>query len=128
VNQPAPARLLVVDDEDVLSRVTARRLRNRGYVAETAGSGGEALALLGKEHFDLVLLDLMMPGMGGLEVLRAIRELWPSSRLRVLVLTARTDRETLDEARARGADGVVIKPPVFDELLAEIRRNLGQEG
>lgn len=124
MSEDAPPRVLVVDDEDVLSRVTARRLRSRGYEASTAASGVETLATLGQERVDLVLLDLMMPVMGGIEVLKAIRTRWSAADLPVLVLTARTDQETLDEALAAGANGVVVKPPAFEALVAEIRRQL----
>ena len=112
------ATILVVDDEPQLRRAMRATLTDLGYSVIEAKTGEEALAMLRRESADLILLDLNMPGIGGLETCRAIRE---SSDLPIIVLSVRnTERDKVDALDA-GADDYVTKPYGIQELLARIR-------
>jgi two-component system KDP operon response regulator KdpE len=115
------ATILVVDDEPQLRRAMRATLTDLGYSVIEAKSGEEALAQLRRESADLVLLDLNMPGIGGLETCRAIRE---SSDVPIIVLSVRnTERDKVDALDA-GADDYVTKPYGIQELLARIRATM----
>jgi two-component system KDP operon response regulator KdpE len=115
------ATILVVDDEPQLRRAMRATLTDLGYSVIEAKSGEEALAMLRRESADLVLLDLNMPGIGGLETCRAIRE---SSDVPIIVLSVRnTERDKVDALDA-GADDYVTKPYGIQELLARIRATM----
>jgi len=113
--------ILVVDDEPQLRRVMRATLTNLGYTVIDAKTGEDALDLLRQNHPDLILLDLNMPGIGGLETCRAIRE---SSEVPIIILSVRnTEREKV-QALDAGADDYVCKPFGIQELLARIRAAL----
>ena len=111
-------RLLVIDDEAPFLRALGISLRARGYEVETARSGEEALERAAHAHPDVVVLDLGLPGISGLEVLRSLRT-WTS--VPVIVLSARHAETTKVEALDAGADDYVTKPFGMDELLARLR-------
>jgi len=83
--------ILLVDDEELNSEGLARRLRRHGYEVIVARSGRAALALLGDRQFDVILLDIMMPGMSGLEVLKFLRRIDSLIDLPIIMVTARGD-------------------------------------
>jgi two-component system KDP operon response regulator KdpE len=112
------ATILVVDDEPQLRRAMKATLADLGYSVIEAKSGEEALALLRSDSPDLVLLDLNMPGIGGLEACRAIRE---TSDLPIIVLSVRNTERDKVNALDAGADDFVTKPFGIQELLARIR-------
>lgn len=111
--------ILIVDDDPGITRSLERNLTYEGYSVTTANAGPEALALVRQREPDLVILDLMMPGMDGYEVLRHLRDM--DRDIPVLMLTAR-DTPT-DEAIgfARGADDYVVKPYHWEILIGRIR-------
>lgn len=111
-------RILVVDDEPQARRVLRAALVAQGFEITDAASGEEALKKLGEEPPDVVLLDLKMPGMGGIETCREIRA---SFNVPVIVVSARKSREDRTAAFEAGADQFVTKPCGIDELLARIR-------
>ena len=115
-------RILVIEDERTLAGFTEQALRAEGYAVTVAhdGENGELLAITG--DYALVLLDLMLPGKGGLEVLDAIRARMPE--LPVIVLTARAAVEQKVQGLDRGANDYVTKPFSFEELLARVRAHL----
>jgi len=115
------ARILVVDDEPQIRRVMRTTLVSRGYVVSDARSGEEALDKLREEKFDLVLLDMNMPGMGGLEACRSIRA---GSDMPIIILSIRNADKDKVEALDAGADDYVTKPFSTPELLARIRAAL----
>jgi DNA-binding response OmpR family regulator len=119
-------RILVVEDEPALAGFVSRALSSEGYTVRIAGDGatGEAIAL--GDDVDLVVLDVMLPGKSGLDVLRAIRETKPG--LPVIMLTARASVEDKVDGLDLGADDYVTKPFSFDELLARVRTNLRNRG
>ena len=110
--------ILVVDDEPQLRHAMRATLTEFGYSVLEAKTGEEALELLGHDTADLILLDLNMPGIGGLETCRAIRE---SSDLPIIVLSVRDTERDKVEALDAGADDYVTKPFGIQELLARIR-------
>jgi two-component system KDP operon response regulator KdpE len=115
------ARILVVDDEPQIRRVMRTTLVAQGYVVDDARTGEEALQKLRDAMYDLVLLDLNMPGMGGLETCRLIRG---SSDVAIVVLSVRGSEKDKVEALDAGADDYVTKPFGIPELLARIRAAL----
>jgi two-component system KDP operon response regulator KdpE len=111
-------QILVVDDEPQIRRVLHASLTAAGYDVVAAGSGGDAVVTLRTRKFDLVLLDMNMPDMDGLETCRAIRS---TSDVPIIVLTVRDSDDTKIEALDAGADDYVIKPFNAHELMARIR-------
>jgi adenylate cyclase len=122
--EPGAARLLVVDDNDLNRDMLSRRLGTRGFVVETAEDGERALARLEERDYDLVLLDVMMPGLSGIDVLRRVRQRWPESDLPVIMATARDTTEDVVEALRLGANDYVTKPLDFPIVLARIETQL----
>jgi two-component system, OmpR family, KDP operon response regulator KdpE len=115
------ANILVVDDEPQIRRVMRSTLSTHGYVITEAKSGEEALESLGANRPDLVLLDMNMPGIGGIEACRAIRS---ASDIPIIMLTVRNAERDKVAALDAGADDYVVKPFGFEELLARIRAAL----
>lgn len=111
------ARMLVVDDEPQIRRSLQVNLERSGYAVETVESGEDALSSFRNRRPDVVILDLIMPGMGGVEVVRRIRE---SSTVPIIVLSAMGEEVRKVEALELGADDYMTKPFGMDELLARI--------
>jgi two-component system, OmpR family, response regulator MprA len=110
--------ILVVDDDPEIVSFLRRGLIFEGYAVETANDGAEALAKLRDKEPDLVILDVMMPGIGGIEVSKRLRQV---SEIPVLMLTAKANLADKVAGLNSGADDYLIKPFEFDELLARIR-------
>jgi adenylate cyclase len=121
---PAGVRLLVVDDNELNRDMLSRRLGGRGFEVEIAEDGERAIARIEQQAFDLVLLDVMMPGLSGIEVLSRLRERWPESDLPVIMATARDSTEDVVEALRLGANDYVTKPLDFPVVLARIETQL----
>lgn len=115
------SRILVVDDEPQLRRVMRAALTKQDYIIDDARSGEAALEKIRAERYDLIILDRNMPGMGGVETCRSIRE---HSDVGIIMLTVRKDEPERIEALDAGADDYVTKPFSMPELLARIRANL----
>jgi len=119
------ARVLVVDDNQDTCELLARILRRAGHDAGCETSPAGALDHLRRDTPDLVILDVMMPGMTGLELLRAIRAEAGLAALPVVLFTALSDEKTRTEARRLGASGYVVKGTGWADLHAEIQKHLG---
>jgi DNA-binding response OmpR family regulator len=120
-SEKAPrASVLVVDDEPTIREVVARYLERAGYSARVAGDGAQALALAAQSTPDLIVLDLMLPAIDGLQVLRRLRESEPGSGVRVIVLTARGRESERIVGLKDGADDYVVKPFSPNELVARV--------
>jgi two-component system response regulator ResD len=113
----ARGSILVVDDEPTITDVVSRYLERAGYVTRVAGDGPRALELAGDERPDLVVLDLMLPGMDGLEVMRRLRA---SERVSVILLTAKGEATDRVIGLRLGADDYVVKPFSPAELVARV--------
>ena len=111
-------RVLVVEDDRTVGQYVARGLAEQQYVVELVGDGRAALEAAGGGHFDLVVLDLRLPGISGLEVLRTLRDRGVGTP--VLVLTAQDSVEFKVDALRMGADDYVTKPFAMAELLARV--------
>ncbi len=111
-------KLLVVEDDRTVGQYVKRGLEEQQYIADWVGDGAEALQLASAGHYDLMILDLRLPGMTGLEVLRTLRD--RGITMPVLVLTAQDGVEFKVDALRGGADDYVTKPFAFDELLARV--------
>ena len=114
-------RILVVDDEPQITRVLRRGLTAHRYDVRVAAEGEAALELFGDWHPDLVVTDLSMPNMGGLELCRRLRAI---SNVPIIVLSVKGDERVKVEALDAGADDYVTKPFGMDELLARVRATL----
>jgi phosphoserine phosphatase RsbU/P len=121
---PPQATLLIVDDEESNRDGLARRLRRHDYEVSVAKSGREAIELLGGRGFDLVLLDIMMPGMNGMEVLKFLRRVDSLIDLPIIMVTAKGESEDMVEALELGANDYVTKPLDFPVVLARVRTQL----
>lgn len=120
------ATVLIVDDSRTNLNVMGARLGQAGHLVVLSDNGREALDLIAGRGFDLVLLDMMMPRMSGIEVLADLRATPRTADLPVIMITARSDSGAVVEALAAGADDYVAKPFDFDVLLARIDRTLGR--
>ncbi len=112
-------RILVVEDEQSLNRIITKRLEKEGYSVDSCYDGEEALYYLEMGEFDAVILDIMIPKIDGLGVLRSIRS--KKLNVPVLFLTARDSIDDRVKGLDLGADDYLVKPFAFDELLARIR-------
>jgi DNA-binding response OmpR family regulator/tRNA A-37 threonylcarbamoyl transferase component Bud32 len=120
----AAATLLVVDDNEDNRDVLARRLERAGYVVPRAANGTDALHAVERGDIDLVLLDIMMPGLSGIDVLQKIRERHTAARLPVVMVTARAESQEVVHALELGANDYVTKPLDFPVVLARVRAHL----
>ncbi len=112
-------RILVIEDEQKVAAALKEGLLHENYEVDLAFSGEEGFYMLSTQSYDLLLLDLMLPGRDGLEILKSVRE--KGMRFPVLVLTARDTVEDRVKGLDSGADDYLIKPFAFAELLARIR-------
>jgi two-component system response regulator ResD len=120
VEQPHPcASVLVVDDEPTIGEIVSRYLERAGYDAEVVLDGPAALAAFGRRRPDLVVLDLMMPGVDGFEVMRRMRE-QQGARVAIILLTARGEESDRITGLQLGADDYVVKPFSPAELVARV--------
>jgi DNA-binding response OmpR family regulator len=111
-------RILLVEDSERLQLALSTGLRKEGQGVDVAGDGEEALRYARNNHYDVIVLDLMLPRLDGLSVLRKLRE--SGSETHVLILTAKDTVEERVEGLRAGADDYLVKPFAFDELLARI--------
>lgn len=112
-------RILLAEDDTVLADGLCRALRHSGYAVDHAENGERADAWLGRENYDLAIIDLGLPGLDGLEVLRRLRR--REQPVPVLILTARDALEERVQGLDLGADDYVVKPTAFPELEARVR-------
>jgi len=120
-----PAKVLIVDDETMIVDILAFNLRKEGYQTIEANDGETGLKLALSENPDLVLLDIMMPGMDGLEVCRRLRQ---SSQVPVIMLTAKAEETDKVLSFELGADDYITKPFGVKEMLARVMANLRRGG
>ncbi len=118
-------KILVVDDEDIVRTSCNRALTPEGYEVKMARNGLDGLKMASEEHFDLVLTDLKMPDMDGIEVLRKIKEQWPG--VEVIIITGYQTVDTAVKAIKLGAFDYIEKPFTPDALVAAVTKALEQK-
>jgi DNA-binding response OmpR family regulator len=121
---PEEARILVVDDELSIRLLLTEELSQEGYQVGTAASGEEALAMLQEDTFDLILLDLKMPGIDGLQVMEEARKLAPNTV--VIMLTAYATLDSAVEAMRHGGHDYLLKPSTTEEILDSVEKGLAK--
>lgn len=114
------ARILVVDDEAYIRDLVRETLRSRNYDTSTAANGVEALDRLSREKFDIVVTDVVMPGMAGLDLVKQIKKVHP--HVRVIVLTGYPRNADIGDFLLQGADDLLPKPFRANDLVAVIRK------
>ena len=120
-------RLLIVDDISDNRTILTRRFQRRGFEVVEADSGYVAIELIGRESFDLVLLDVMMPGIDGIETLKRIRSQKSASALPVIMVTAKSESENIVDALELGANDYVTKPVDFAVALARVNTQISRK-
>lgn len=118
-------RLLIVEDEDTLCESLQRVLSRDGYEVEIAGSAEAALALLERKTFDLIISDIILPGLSGIELLKKYRARVPGQK--VIIMTAYASMEVAVESIKAGACDFMVKPLMHDELKRAVRKALEKE-
>jgi len=118
--------ILIADDEPNIVISLEFLLEQGGYQVQVARDGHEALEAIGRQPPDLVLLDVMLPGLSGYDVCQRIRQTPAWSHVRIVMLTARGREVEITKGLALGADAYVTKPFSTRELMAQIRRQLGE--
>lgn len=119
------SHIMAVDDDKEILRILKRILELEGYDVAVAPDGGSALELLEEWQPDLVILDIIMPGLDGFQTLKRIRQ---RSSIPIIMLTAKCDVTTLNDALALGADDYVRKPFATRELVARVQAKLRRAG
>ena len=119
-------RILLAEDEVDLNRIISKRLKKEGYSIDSCYNGEDALHYINVGEFDAIILDIMMPKMDGLEVLKSIRDM--GNNTPVLFLTAKDSVEDRVKGLDAGAEDYLVKPFSFDELLARIRVMVRKQG
>ena len=122
MGQTHPLRILLAEDNAVNQKLTLRLLERMGYAATVADDGLQAIAALERESFDVVLMDVQMPELDGLEATRRIRATWPDRPVRIVAMTANAMAEDREACLAAGMDDYVSKPIRVDELVAALER------
>jgi signal transduction histidine kinase/CheY-like chemotaxis protein/ligand-binding sensor domain-containing protein len=121
-----PLRILVAEDNVVNQKVALLMLRRLGYAADVAADGEEVLAALRRQRYDIILMDVQMPGMDGLQAAQRIREEWPAEkRPRIIAVTANALREDREACLAAGMDDYLSKPVLLEDLRAALYRGAG---
>ncbi|MBU3178051.1 response regulator transcription factor [Clostridium estertheticum] len=115
------AKILVVEDENDINKLLCTILENKRYKTRAAFSGTEALMCVENEWWDMILLDLMIPGISGEEVILKIREI---TKAPIIVISAKTAKKTKVELLEKGADDFICKPFDLDEVVARVNSNL----
>ena len=114
-------RILVVDDEEAICRLVLKYLSIDGYEAEAATSGKTAVRMVGEEFFNIVFLDIVMPGISGIEVLERIKEISPKTEV-IMMTGSLMNSELRKEQKKKGASGFLLKPFKIEEIVKIIRK------
>ena len=127
--KPVRPRILIVDDEESMRLLLARILATQLKAEVTlAGTCEQALRLAGNYAYDAILLDLMMPGIGGYAVLKEVRRASPNSATPVIIVSVLSDRVTHDRCMAAGANAYLVKPVQRNSLVATVKAQIASRG
>ena len=122
------ASVLVVDDDDDICDLLSFRLEQAGFDVQVTGDGVAALAAIGQHRPDVVILDISLPGMSGLDVCRLLRADPATADIAIIVLTGRAHESDVEFGFDCGADDYVVKPFSLRELLSRVQRQLARSG
>ena len=123
-NLKYPPLILIVDDDTDMRRVMELTLQSRGWRVDQAANGANALVKINASKPDLIVIDLMMPGMSGLDVLRELKADDSICTIPVIMLTGLSEKEKIKEALVSGTDYYIVKPFDFQDLLSKINDTL----
>jgi len=123
---PQKKKLLIIDDEELIRKMVALWFEREGFFVLTADNGTEGLRLAIQEKPDVVLLDIMMPGLHGFEVCRKIREQPQLSNTIVIMTSGKSYKPDIDKAKELGANDYLIKPTDAGNLLSVVNRHLAK--
>ena len=119
------ARILVIDDDENITKVVAAILRDKGYSVDTASSGNETIKKTQKNHYDLMLIDIRLPDMEGTELLTKIRDTTP--KIRKIIVTGYPTLNNAITAVNKGADAYVMKPFDVEKMLETVKEQLEKQ-
>ena len=122
-----PEKILAIDDENDVLLIIRTALESEGYEILTASNGVDGLAIAREEKPDLIILDMMMPEMGGEEVIEELKNDPETDTIRVMILTAISERKKIQEMLDKGADYYIVKPFEFKELIDKVRNVLDED-
>ena len=117
-----PLRILLAEDNAVNQKLALRLLERMGYRADVVGDGSEAITAIEDGTYDVILMDVQMPEVDGLEATRRIRATWPDRPIRIVAMTANAMAEDREACLAAGMDDYVSKPIRVEELVAALER------
>lgn len=115
-------KILVIDDEEMIRDFIQRALTRQGYAVKTVGQSREALEIIAKEVFDIIIIDLRMPEVNGMELSRKIKESTPQTS--VIIITGLASYETEEAAKKLGIENYLAKPFGLDELRSIVKKCL----
>jgi two-component system alkaline phosphatase synthesis response regulator PhoP len=118
--------VLVIDDESSVGTLLRFNLRQRGFHVETASSAAEGYEIAREKSFDLVILDVALPGIDGIEACSLLKNLDRYEETPVIMISSRSDSVTIDQAKRAGAADYLVKPFTFEELLDHIEDQLSR--
>ncbi len=118
--------VLVIDDESSVGTLLRFNLRQRGFNVETAANAAEGYAKAQAKNFDLIILDVALPGIDGIEACSLLKNLDDYEEIPVIMISSRSDSVTMDQARRAGAADYLVKPFTFNELLNRIEDQLSR--
>jgi DNA-binding NtrC family response regulator len=119
------ARILVIDDDENITKVVAAILKDKGYSVDIAGTGTEAIKKTQENHYDLMLVDIRLPDMEGTEVIIRIRDTTP--KIRKIIVTGYPTLQNAVTAVNRGADAYIMKPFDVEKMLAAVKEQLEKQ-
>ncbi|UCF99815.1 MAG: response regulator transcription factor [Spirochaetaceae bacterium] len=118
--------VLVIDDESSVGTLLRFNLRQRGFQVDTAASAAEGYAKAQTKRFDLIILDVALPGVDGIEACSMLKNLDDYEETPVIMISSRSDSVTIDQARRAGAADYLVKPFTFEELLDRMEDQLSR--
>jgi two-component system alkaline phosphatase synthesis response regulator PhoP len=118
--------VLVIDDENSVGTLLRFNLRQKGYKVEIAETAAEGLAKAEARHFDLIILDVAMPGTDGIEACQILKSMNQYAETPVIMISSRSDSVTIQKARRAGASDYLVKPFTFEELQRRIEDQLAR--
>ncbi len=122
---PSPKKILLVEDEDFIRELYVRQLTKNGFLIKSAVDGQSGLEMLKQESFDLLLLDIMLPGMNGLQLLREFKTQYPNSKMITILLTNLGQEAVIKEGFELGAQAYLIKASYTpDQVVNEVKNAL----